>query len=157
MKQILKCDIRQFIPNVGYKTTSDMMVYNSGSLFHYFEGTEVVEKIIFKKINNFCAKEVLTGVKFDIIFSKGTTSLSPEKIFSNCSEIDTFIYYNDSRSVTSSELEEYINNHADIENFKNRLISIKEKGKENRICKKKEIRNEQQKIKKLCKLALKSR
>ena len=120
-------DILQYYGFIGFKNRNDMVSYSNGDVC--FCGTGKVKKIIFKPtLFKTKAKELTTGVTFDLVY----TNPQNNKFYTPREEIDTFVYLNSSNVVDKEDIDSYLEEHVNINTFKEELLEIKATGKENK-------------------------
>ena len=117
--------------------------YNKNSLVNPTIKSYVLEEkqiIMVEKIFPYQVREVKTGITFPIvnISISSTEDGYGRRITSPFQKVHTFVFsqeYNliSKPVVSSQELEQYNNDHSDIEKFKNELLTIINEGKNNVI------------------------
>ena len=117
--------------------------YNKNSLVNPTIKSYVLEEkqiIMVEKIFPYQVREVKTGITFPIvnISVSSTEDGYGRRITSPFKKVHTFVFsqeYNliSKPVVSSQELEQYNNDHSDIEKFKNELLTIINEGKNNVI------------------------
>ena len=95
----------------------------------------IVEKNIFSKYN---LREIITNIPIDTIYDVDNEFCSVDwlkhTVKGNKNEYDTFILVPlEQKEITADKLEEYINEHSDVEKFKADLEELLKKGKNNHV------------------------
>ncbi|MEE3343758.1 MAG: hypothetical protein VZS44_06690 [Bacilli bacterium] len=140
------CDLYQIDESAGYLKKNNLFL----ELYCGWVGVKKIDTIIAAK-KKFKSKygltEVLTDIPFDTlyrVYKNGIPNRENLSYDGNKEEYDTFIIVRDRRDLISlDEINNYCDEHPDIEKYKNQLIELLNQGKENHINKKKQEKKEQ--------------